>query len=126
MAPAAMMAPWPGISRGLEDMVPTVPGLVSEMVVPWKSAGVSLPRAGARHQVVEGGEVFLEVERAGVLDVGHHQAARAVLAGDIHGDAEVDLRPHHAERLAVLFGVGVVEAGTSSRALTMAQPIRCV
>ena len=43
MAPAAMMAPCPGIRRGLDDMVPTVPGLVSEMVVPWKSAGVSLP-----------------------------------------------------------------------------------
>ena len=43
MAPAAMMAPCPGIRRGLEAMVPTVPGLVSEMVVPWKSAGVSLP-----------------------------------------------------------------------------------
>ncbi len=33
MAPVAMMAPWPSIRRGLEDMVPTVPGLVSEMVV---------------------------------------------------------------------------------------------
>ena len=54
MAPAAMIAPWPGISRGLDAMVPTVPGLVSEIVVPWKSAGVKLARAGARHQVVEG------------------------------------------------------------------------
>ena len=33
----------------------------------------------------------LEAERAGVLDVGHHQVARAVLAGHVDGDAEVDL-----------------------------------
>ena len=42
MAPVAMMAPWPGISRGFDPMVPTVPGLVSEMVVPSKSATASL------------------------------------------------------------------------------------
>ncbi len=31
MAPVAMMAPCPGMRRGTEPMVPTVPGLVSEM-----------------------------------------------------------------------------------------------
>ena len=73
--------------------------------------GGELAGAGAGHQVVEGGEVFLEIERAGVLDVGDHQAAGAVFAGDIDGDAQVDLRAHHAEGLAVLFGVGVVQGG---------------
>ena len=42
MVPTAMMAPWPGIRRGTEPSVPTVPGLVSEMVVPSKSSSVSL------------------------------------------------------------------------------------
>ena len=36
-----MMAPWPFISRGTEWLVPMVPGLVSVMVVPWKSSTVS-------------------------------------------------------------------------------------
>ena len=43
MAPVAMMAPWPGIRRGTEPTVPTVPGLVSEIVVPWKSSTVRRP-----------------------------------------------------------------------------------
>ncbi len=38
-----MIAPCPGMSRGIDAIVPTVPGLVSEIVVPWKSAGASLP-----------------------------------------------------------------------------------
>ena len=77
-------------------MVPTVPGLVSEMVVPWKSGGRQLALARAVHQVVEGGHVLREIQRAGVLDVGHQQVAAAVLARHIHRDAQVDLRMHHA------------------------------
>ncbi len=42
IAPTPMIAPWPFISRGTEWLVPIVPGLVSEIVVPWKSATVSL------------------------------------------------------------------------------------
>ena len=34
MAPVATMQPCPIMRRGFDDMVPTVPGLVSEMVVP--------------------------------------------------------------------------------------------
>ena len=37
------MTPWPGIRRGAEDVVPTVPGLVSETVVPMKSSGEIVP-----------------------------------------------------------------------------------
>ena len=45
-APAPTMQPWPFMSRGTECTVPMPPGLVSEIVVPWKSAAVSLlPRA---------------------------------------------------------------------------------
>src|ERR1019366_3907815 len=67
--------------------------------------------AGAGHKVVESGDVFLETERASVLDVGHHEAARAVLARHVDGDAEVHLGPHQTEGLAVALGVGVVESG---------------
>ena len=35
------MAPWPGVNRGTEWLVPIVPGLVSEIVVPVKSSVVS-------------------------------------------------------------------------------------
>ena len=43
IAPVAMMAPWPGRRRGTEAVVPSVPGLVSETVVPSKSETLSLP-----------------------------------------------------------------------------------
>ena len=38
-----MIAPWPGMSRGTEAVVPRVPGFVSETVVPSKSDSLSLP-----------------------------------------------------------------------------------
>ncbi len=41
MAPTPMMVPWPAVSRGTEWLVPMVPGLVSEIVVPAKSSAVS-------------------------------------------------------------------------------------
>ncbi len=37
-----MIALWPLSSRGTEATVPTPPGLVREMLVPWKSSAVSL------------------------------------------------------------------------------------
>ena len=37
-----MMAPWPGIRRGTDCTVPSVPGLVSDTVVPAKSSGAIL------------------------------------------------------------------------------------
>ena len=43
IAPVAMIAPCPGIRRGTEAVVPSVPGLVSEIVVPSKSGICSLP-----------------------------------------------------------------------------------
>ena len=38
-----MIAPWPCMRRGTEWTVPMVPGLVREIVVPWKSLTSSLP-----------------------------------------------------------------------------------
>ena len=73
--------------------------------------GRQLAFARAVHQAVEQGDVSREIDLAGVLDVGHHQVAAAVFAGHVHGDAQVDLRMHHAHGLAVDLGVSVVEAG---------------
>ena len=42
-APTPMIVPWPCMRRGTECTVPMVPGLVSEIEVPWKSSTVSLP-----------------------------------------------------------------------------------
>ena len=42
-APVATISPWPGIRRGADELVPTVPGLVSESVVPMKSSGEIVP-----------------------------------------------------------------------------------
>jgi hypothetical protein len=41
MAPTAMMLPWPAMSRGTEATVPRPPGLVSDIVAPAKSSGMS-------------------------------------------------------------------------------------
>ncbi len=38
-----MITPCPGISRGADCVVPTVPGFVSEIVVPMKSSGEIVP-----------------------------------------------------------------------------------
>ncbi len=43
IAPVAMIAPCPGIRRGTEAVVPSVPGFVREMVVPSKSVSLILP-----------------------------------------------------------------------------------
>ena len=48
IAPTPMIAPWPFISRGTEWLVPMVPGLVREIVVPWKSSTVSLSSRALR------------------------------------------------------------------------------
>jgi len=48
MAPTPMIAPWPRMSRGMDWTVPIVPGLVSVMVVPWKSSTVRVPARALR------------------------------------------------------------------------------
>ena len=42
IAPTAMMLPCPAMSRGTEATVPSPPGLVSDIVAPAKSSGISL------------------------------------------------------------------------------------
>src|SRR5205807_443477 len=43
VVPVATITPWPGISRGTEAVVPSVPGFVSDTVVPSKSDTFSFP-----------------------------------------------------------------------------------
>src|ERR1035438_661208 len=65
--------------------------------------------AGARHQVVEGRQILLEIECAGVLDAGNQEVPASILARDIDGDPQVDLRLHHAVGLSILFYEGVIQ-----------------
>ena len=70
-----------------------------------------LVRARPGDQAIERGQVLLEAQRAGVLDVRNHQVARAVLAGHIHRDSQVDAMPHHAEALPLALRIRAIERG---------------
>ena len=63
-----------------------------------------LPRL--RDQVLVIGVEAGEVERVGAADARHHERARAVLALDVHGDAEVHPGTDRDPRLVVVLGVG--------------------
>ena len=76
------------------------PGLVSEMLVPWKSSGLSLLSRVFDQLLVIGVEAG-EVEAVGTLDRWDHQAVGAVLALDVDGDAEVDRATLDRERFAL-------------------------
>ena len=66
--------------------------------------------ACAVHQVVEGRDVLLKIDLAGVLDIGDHQHACAIFAFHVDRDPQVDLRPNQAERLAASLRVRVIQA----------------
>ena len=70
--------------------MPRPPGLVSDIVAPAKSSGKQLVDPRLLDQAFVGGEEGGEVHGLGALDDGHHQAAAAVLALHIHGEAEGD------------------------------------
>ena len=63
-----------------------------------------LPRLG--DQVLVIGVKACEIERVSAADARHHQRARAVLALDVHGDAEVDTGADRDPGLVVVLGVG--------------------
>ncbi len=81
--------------------MPIPPGLVSEMLVPWKSSAVSLLSRVLVIRLLVAAVKGGEVEALGALDRRHHQAVRAVLALDVDGDPEVDRPALQSERLAV-------------------------
>ena len=71
---------------------------------------LELSGARARDNVVGGRNELRERHRAGVLDVGDDQGARAVLLFDIHREAEVDLVAAQAHGRVARVVVGVVQA----------------
>ena len=90
--------------------MPTVPGFVSETVVPMKSSGEIVP---LRERATRSSKAFrnsAKLELLGVLDVRDEERARAVLLLDVDRDAEAHLVALDAVRLAVHLGVGVVQA----------------
>ena len=84
------------------------PGLVSEIVVPWKSSTVSLLAAGLAHDVLVGGPEVDEVHLLGRLDRGDDEGAAAVVLLQVDGEAEVDVGRPDEGGLAVLLGEAVV------------------
>ena len=90
MAPTAMMLPWPAMSRGTDATVPSPPGLVSDMVAPAKSSGISLLVRAFSTRLLVGRVKGGKVHRVGPLDDRDHQAAAPVLPLHVHGQAERD------------------------------------
>ena len=62
--PVATISPWPGMSRGAEAVVPTVPGLVSDTVVPMKSSG---PMAPLRERATRSSKAFRKPAKSSLL-----------------------------------------------------------
>ncbi len=85
----------------------------SALEIGWRQAA----GAGARHQIVKCRHVFGKRQRRGVLNVRDHQAAGAVLARHIHGNAEIHLRAQDAIGLAVALGIRVVQRGQIAQGL---------
>src|ERR1035438_4113033 len=109
MVPVAIMAPCPSISRGTEPTVPTVPGLVSEMVVPSKSWTVNL-LLRARADLVERFHIPREIQLSGCFNVRHLERTGTVFARHVHRDTDVDLVVRHPEPLAVDLRLGMIES----------------
>ena len=106
-----MIAPCPGSSRGTDAVVPSVPGLVSETVVPSKSESFSLPERARPDHVLRGGHELGEAHGVGVRNVGDEEGARAVRLRHVDGETEADGASTHADRLGAGAVVGVVQSG---------------
>ena len=101
IAPTPMITPWPGMSRGTECIVPIVPGLVIDTVVPAEVVGGELVGARPADEVFVRGVEAREVEGVGLLDVRHDQRAGAVGLLHVDGEAEVHVLVVHDAGLAV-------------------------
>ncbi len=101
IAPTPMIAPWPFISRGTEWLVPIVPGLVSEIVVPWKSSTVSLLSRVRRTMSSYAVQNAAKSIALGRLDAGHEELTGAVGLLDVDRQAEVDVGRRDQVGLAV-------------------------
>ena len=88
-----------------------MPGLVRVAVVPAKSSGVSLARPDPAHHFLVGVPVATEVHLVDPFEVGHQQGPSPTLPGQVHGQAQVDVRVENPRRLVVDLGVGGVHLG---------------
>ena len=70
MAPVAMMRDCPAIKRGVEATVPSVPGLVSEIVVP-EVGNLQFAISRALNHIVISFEKLGEAKLIRALDIGH-------------------------------------------------------
>ena len=109
IAPVAMMAPWPGIRRGTEAVVPRVPGFVREIVVPSKSDSFSFP---ARARATTSSEAARNSPKrifSAPFTFGTRSVREPSAFVDIDGDAETDFLAPDPGRLAARPVVGVVQ-----------------
>ena len=65
-APTPMIAPWPGMSRGTDWVVPSVPGLVIVTVDAGEVLDGELAGARLAHELLVGAQEAGEVERVGI------------------------------------------------------------
>ncbi len=110
MVPTAIIAPCPTISRGDGLHRPHRARIGDRNRGALKILRRQLAAARAAHQIVQRRDVLLKIHLAGILEIRHQKIARAVLAGHIHRDAQIDGLAHHAKRLAVLVRESVVQA----------------
>ena len=122
-----MIAPCPGISRGIDPTVPDGARIGERNRGAFKIGDGQLVGARARHQIVIGGQELREVHRLRVLDRRDFERARAVLARDVHRDSQVHVLVRDAEGLRRRFPNTPDSAPELfRRAFTMAHATRCV
>ena len=123
MAPTPTITPWPGMRRGTEWTVPSVPGLVMVIVVPARSSAVSLPVRGPVLTGLVGGVELREVSVSACLMFG--TTSVRVPSGRSRSTARPRLTPWRTGGLAVDDGVAGA-CRDRPRACTMAQATRWV
>ena len=105
------MQPWPGMRRGAEEVVPSVPGFVSEIDVPRKASGSIVPRRALPTRLSNVATNSAKSSSSAILMFGTRRVRRAVLLRHVDRDAEVHVGLPDALRAPLGLGVGVVHPG---------------
>src|SRR5690242_21665574 len=112
IAPTPTIVPWPCISRGTEWLVPSVPGVGERDRGALEVLGGEVAATGLADHVLVGRPELGEAQRLAALDRDDDQRALALgLAGQVDGQAEVDVLGLHDRRLAVHLGEVPVHHG---------------
>ena len=101
MAPVAMMAPWPGISRGTDAVVPSVPGIGQgdRRALEVRRSAVCPARARATTSS-EAARNCAKFSFSAPFTLGTRRERVPSAFGDVDRDAEADLLAPHARGLA--------------------------